>query len=367
MDADIIVIGAGVIGLSIASKLALAGYSTILVEKEERFGTGISARNSEVIHAGIYYETGSLKGRLCLKGKELLYDFCEKYRVNYKRTGKLFLAVSQDEIPRIELIDKQAKSNGVNDLRELDSSDIKKIEPELVGSAALLSPSTGIVDTYGLMKTLLGIGESNGLMFAVLSPVENAQQIKGGWNIEIGGEEPSSITSRFVINSTGLFSTALSKKVFPHKEVPTLYPSKGCYLRYTRKSPLSHIVYPAIIPGKIEARVDATPDLDNQLRFGPNVEVAENIEDFALRDNLKEELIPAIQRYLPNIDISGLHPDTAGIRPKIYGPNDPVSDFVIEWADKDNNWLDLWGIESPGLTSCLAIADHVSELVSECS
>jgi L-2-hydroxyglutarate oxidase LhgO len=365
MDTEVVVIGAGVVGIAIASKLAVEGYSTILLEKEAKFGTGISSRNTEVIHAGIYYQTDSLKGQLCLRGKHLLYEFCEKYHIDHKRTGKILLAVTQDEIPKIELTYKQAIANGLNDLVVLDKKQLKELEPELNGQMALLSPSSGILDTYGLMKTLLGIGQSHEMLFAGLSPVEDAEKIEGGWKLIIGGQEPTSITSRIVINSAGLHAITLSNKVFPKFKTPKLQPTKGCYLRYTGKSPISHIVYPAVIPGKIESRVDATPDLGNNLRFGPNIEEAESIEDFSLRAEMVNEFTPAIRRYLPNLDTSRLSLDTAGIRPKIHGSNDPVSDFYIEWVEDQEGWLNLFGMESPALTSSLSIAEYVYKCLQE--
>ena len=196
MDTDVLVIGAGVVGLAIAYKLAKEGYSVILAEKESQFGMGTSSRNSEVIHAGIYYQTGSLKASLCLRGKNLLYEHCNKYNVEYKKIGKLFLAVTPNEISRLERIQLQAKANGIEDLVELDQKQLNRLEPDLLGTTALLSPSSGIIDSHGLMKSLLRLAESNKVIFAPLSPVENADPILGGWKIYIGGKDPTSITSK---------------------------------------------------------------------------------------------------------------------------------------------------------------------------
>jgi len=362
MDTDIVIIGAGVIGLAIAQKVAKEGYAVVLLEKERNFGMGVSSRNSEVIHAGIYYQTESLKASLCLQGRKLLYKHCQKFNIPHKQTGKLFLAVTPEEIPRLEQSQNQAIANGVEDLVDLDQRQIRKLEPGLKGTAALFSPSSGIIDSHGFMKSLLGIAKQNNTMFAPLSPFEGAESIPDGWKIYIGGREPISIKTRAVINAAGLYAIELSKKVFPERDIPTLHPTKGSYIRYSGKSPLNHIVYPAIIPGQIEERVDATPDLGGSLRFGPNVETPKHLEDFVISPDLVKQFIPGIQRYLPHIDISRLHPDMAGIRPKIYGPGDNIADFRFDWAH-EHGWMDLWGMESPALTASLAIAEYTFDLL----
>lgn len=364
MDAEIVVIGAGVIGLAVANKMAEKGYSTILLEKEAKYGLHSSSRNSEVIHAGVYYKTGSHKSKLCLKGKHLLYEYCKKNSIRHAKIGKLFIAVSYDEIYRLEETLKQGQNNGLDDLCILDYKNSKKIEPEIKCVASLSSPSTGIIDSYSFMEHLFVSGQNNGVIFAGNSPVIDAEPIKNGWEIQIGGSEPVTITSRGVVNASGLYAVQLSKHIFPQREIPTLYPSKGCYLKYLRKSPINHIIYPGIIPGVIEERVDATPGLDGYLRFGPNSEETSDIQDYSLSPLLVKKMLSGINRYLPNIDESHLHLDLAGIRPRIYRPGDNVEDFRFDWAS-DPGWLDLWGIESPGLTSSLAIAEYVHFLFFE--
>ena len=363
MDADVVIIGAGAIGLAIACKLSDKGYSIILLEKETKFGTGISSRNSEVIHAGVYYKTGSLKADLCLKGKNLLYEHCKKHKVEFKKIGKLFIAVTKDETARLELTNNQAKNNGIEDLIELNQKDLRKLEPELNCHSALLSPSSGIFDTYGFLKSLILIAEQNGVIFVPLSPVDGGEPIPGGWKIHIGGNDPTFITTRVVINSAGLCAIELSNIIFSRRKIPKLYPTKGSYLRFSGISPLKHIVYPAIIPGKIEERIDATPDLAKGLRFGPNSEEAKNLEDFSVNEEIIPQMLHGIKRYLPNIKTSQLLLDIAGIRPKIYGQNDAVADFTFDWSE-NNRWLDLWGMESPALTASLSIGDHVLEILS---
>ena len=202
------------------------------------------------------------------------------------------------------------------------------------------------------------LGQNEGVIFAAKSPVIDAEPFKSGWKVHIGGSDPTSVTCKGVVNASGLYAIQLSKSIFPQRDIPTLFPSKGSYLKYFGKSPVNHIIYPAIIPGLIEERVDATPDLEGFLRFGPNVEETSNIEDYTLSPELVENMLSGIKRYLPNLDASCLHLDLAGIRPRIYRPGDIVEDFRFDWASEPG-WLDLWGIESPGLTASLAIAEYV--------
>jgi len=348
----------------VSYKFSVQGYRVIVLEKENQFGTGVSSRSTEVIHAGVYYAENSLKAKLCLRGKELLYDFCKTYFVPHKRLGKLFLAVTDKEIPRLEKTKTQAIKNGLTDLEELDCSQLKKLEPFLNGHAALLSPSTGIIDSHKLMETLLKLSESSGTIYAVLSPVVGAEKTDDNWTIHIGGRDPAKITSKMIVNAAGLYSLELSKKIFPDRKIPEPNPVKGGYLRYSGKSPLDHIVYPAVIPGQIEERVDATPDLAGSLRFGPSVEGTNGIEDFSLSPELVDRFTPAIKRYIPDIDESRLHLDQAGIRPKIKIDGEEVPDFMFEWGPEPG-WLDLWGMESPALTASLAIGEHVMQITKE--
>ena len=364
MDAEIVVIGGGVIGLAVAREVANKGHSVIVLEKERGYGTGISSRNTEVIHAGIYYTAGSLKASLCVRGKHLLYEHCEKYGVQHKRVGKLFIAAVDRDDTKLELTRKQALENGVNDLVKLNESALKKIEPGVSGKKALFSPSTGIMDSHGFMKSLFELAKANGMIFAPNSPVIGAEHGSAGWSVMVGDDGSSSVSCRVVINAAGLYAIELSKKIFPGRKTPTIHPTKGSYVRLSGKSPVTHIIYPALVPGVMEERVDATPDLGGSLRFGPNIEETAGLEDFNLDIGLVESMTSGIRRYLPDIDTAKLQPDCSGIRPKIYGPKDPVEDFRFEWAEKAG-WLDLWGIESPGLTASLAIAEHVYGLIVE--
>ena len=352
------------VGLAISYIFSMKGKDVILIEKEKQFGTGVSSRNSEVIHAGVYYSKGSLKSQLCLRGKELLYEYCGKYSVNHNRIGKLFVAITDNHISRLEKINANAVENGLEDLIELDSRQLKKVEPSLIAKSALFSPSSGIIDTHGLMQSLMNLNVSYGTTFAAYSPVLGAEPNPHGWSVRVGGLEPTTVTSRTVVNTSGLYALELSKKIFPNRKFPKANPVKGAYLRYSGKSPLKQIIYPAFIPGLIEERVDATPDLSGSLRFGPSIEENTGIEDFTMPADLVKRFTPEIKKYLPNIDESKLHLDQAGIRPKIISNDKMINDFVFDWAD-ETGWLDLWGIESPGLTASLAIGEHVYSMFHE--
>ena len=288
---------------------------------------------------------------------------CE-HKIKHKRIGKIILAVSQKETARLDLVKKQAFNNGVRDLIELDKDDIAKIEPKITGYAALLSPSSGIFDSHGFMESLFRQGQVNDVTFAALSPATGAESIKDGWKVMVGGKDPMAITCRLVINAAGLYSVGLARKVFPGRKVPKLYPVKGSYARYSGKSPVKHIVYPAVIPGVIEKRIDATPDLGGSLRFGPTSEESAGLEDFSVVPGIIDKITPTMKNCFPSLDISHCHPDSAGIRPRIFGPDDSPADFCFEWAPQ-SAWLDLWGMESPGLTASLAIAEHVYTLIDD--
>ena len=222
-DSDVIIIGAGVIGLTLSYELSKKGYSVILLEKEKQYGTGVSSRNTETIHAGIYYTQGSLKASLCIRGKKLLYEHCEKYDVKYKKTGKIFVAVTDKEASRLEITKKQALFNGVDDMTDLDKKDLNRIEPFLNGTTGLLSPSSGVFDSHGFMKSLFHLGKDKGVMFAPNSPVVGAEILNGDISVETGGNEPTKVLSKIVINAAGLYSVGLSKKVFPDREIPNLF------------------------------------------------------------------------------------------------------------------------------------------------
>jgi len=360
---DAIVIGAGVVGLAVARALSNLGKEVIIVEADKAIGMGTSSRNSEVIHAGIYYPQGSLKAKLCVEGKNMLYDFCDSHGVPYKRLGKLIVATSSDQIKSLKAIEIKAKNNGVDDLIWLDKTEIKKREPNLKAEAALLSPSTGIVDTHAFMLALQGDAEENGAMLALNSPVLSGKVSNTGIELEIGGESPMTITADIVVNSAGLSAPKLAHKIegLDKEYIPQDYYCKGNYFSLGCKAPFSHLIYP--VPEKAGLGVHLTLDMGRQARFGPDVEWLHNGDDIDYQVDPKrgEKFYDAIRAYWPELKDGDLHADYSGVRPKIQSPTEDAKDFLIQ-GPKDHGilgFINLFGIESPGLTSSLAIAKEV--------
>tara|TARA_B110000858_G_C17751607_1_gene449967 strand:- start:326 stop:1429 length:1104 start_codon:yes stop_codon:yes gene_type:complete len=362
MDTDITIVGAGIIGLSISYYLSNAGYKVILLEKEKTYGLGVSSRSTEVIHSGAYYATNSLKGKLCIRGKDLIYNFCKKNKVPYKKIPKLFLALTKDNIPDLERIEKQARTNGLLDLKILDKNHLKNYEPHLSGYMALMSPSAGIFDVSYFMHVLAQKCITNDVVIAPNSPFHNADFKDGSVKVSVAGLDPMMIKSRLVINAGGLDSLMISKKIFPNQNMPMSKPTKGCYARYSGKSPINSIIYPSFTPGQITERVDATPDLNGGLRFGPSIENSNDISDYSIPENLKDRFFNSIRQYLPNIKSNKINLDYSAFRPKIDIEGTKNPDFIFNWSH-NNLWLDLWGMESPAITSSLAIGEYVLEAV----
>lgn len=360
---DVTIIGAGVVGLAIARELTQRGKQVLLLEKNPKQGMETSSRNTECIHAGIYYQSDTLKAKLCKTGRESLYEFCQKRNIPHKKTGKIFVANTEDEIEKLEATLKQAKINGLDTMRILSEEELKELEPNVQGIRGLISPESGIVDSHVLMETLLDDAIKAGLVFAPNCPFEDATFENDTWKVKIGGSEEAEVFSDIVINAAGLYAIKIANKVFPEKSFPILKATKGCYLRYKKESPLNHIIYPAMTPSVITERVDATPDLAGSLKFGPNSEPIDGLDDYKIDDDLIERMLPGIHRYLPQVKANDLQIDMAGIRPRIYDPatEKPV-DFYMEWDHQ--GWLNLIGMESPALTSCLAIGEHVSTQIS---
>jgi L-2-hydroxyglutarate oxidase LhgO len=362
---DTVVVGAGVVGLAVARRLAMAGHEVVVLEAENRFGSVTSSRNSEVIHAGIYYPAGSARAALCVRGKALLYEYCASHQVGHRRCGKLIVAQDDAEIAALQRLQAQAEANGVADLQWLDARQARLLEPALRCSAALLSPSTGIVDSHGLMLALLGQAQDHGAMLALCSPVLGGRLTATGIELEVGGEQPSRLRARQVVNSAGLGAPALARRLagMPADAVPRDHLAKGCYFALTGRAPFSRLVYPA--PGVSgHLGVHLTLDLAGQARFGPSFRWVDTLDygvDVAEADGFYAE----VRRYWPGLADGALQPGYAGLRPKISGPGEPAADFRIDGPPRHGvpGLVNLFGIESPGLTASLAIAEQVASLL----
>jgi L-2-hydroxyglutarate oxidase LhgO len=358
--ADAIVIGAGVVGLACARRLALAGLETIMLEKDSRFGRGISSRNSEVIHAGIYYAPGSLKARLCREGRYQLYSYCRSRHVNHRKTGKWIVATRESQVGTLQALQDNALHNGVEDIAILAAVEARRIEPELRCVAALNSPSTGIIDSYGLMTALLGDFETAGGVVAFRSAVKAATQVNGAVEVVVDDTEQTRIQTRYLINAAGLDAPVVATCIegFPAAQVPVRSYAKGDYFTLTGKSPFSRLVYPLPEPGGLG--IHLTLDLQGRARFGPDIEWVTE-PDYSVKPEKAENFAAAIREYWPACTRTRLQPAYAGIRPKLGKPEALGQDFVIQDASSHGvqGLINLFGIESPGLTSCLAIADEV--------
>ncbi len=362
---DCAVIGAGVVGLACARSLARAGREVIVLERESTFGTGISSRNSEVIHAGLYYPPGSLKARLCVAGRRLLYAFCAERGVAHSRCGKLVVAARPEQMDSLHRIGERARANGVDDLRLLHRQEIADLEPELAVHAALISPSTGVVDSHGLMLALLGEAEDNGAMLALGSPVLGGRGDGRDMVLQVGGEQPMDLRARWVINAAGLDAVALARAIAceASAKAPPARFARGVYFTYSGKAPFSHLIYPIPEPGGLG--VHLTLDLGGQAKFGPDVEWIDE-PDYRVDPARAERFYAAIRTWWPRLQDGRLQPGYAGVRPKIVGPGEPDADFRIDGpaAHGVPGLVHLYGIESPGLTAALAIGDHVAALVA---
>lgn len=354
-----VVIGAGVVGLAVGRSLAQSGREVIVLEGADAIGTGTSSRNSEVIHAGIYYPAGSLKARLCVKGKEQLYAFCAEKGVDVRRCGKLIVATSAEQVAQLEHIQKKAAANGVHDLQWLSREQARALEPELECHAALLSPSTGIVDSHGLMLALQGDMENAGGALALLSPVASAQVQPDG--ILIRTADGTELLAQEVVNAAGLFAPSVASKIqgLDARHVPQAFYAKGNYFTLSGRAPFSHLIYP--VPEAAGLGVHLTLDLGGQAKFGPDVQWVDSPDQLEVDPQRCEGFYAEVNKYWPGLKAGSLAPGYAGMRPKISGPGDAAADFVIQGAGTHGvaGLVNLFGIESPGLTSCMAIADEV--------
>lgn len=357
---DAVVTGAGIIGLAIAAALVRHGLETIVLESEKVIGSGISSRNSEVIHAGIYYPTGSLKARACVTGREALYRYCAERGVAHRRCGKLIVAAGPGEIPRLDALRVKAEANGVTDLQPLPAAAVRELEPELHCSAALLSPSSGIIDSHGLMLALQGeIAERGGAM-ALNSPLTQAVVTEDGFRLQTGGPDPAELGCRILVNAAGLEATQVAARIdsLGPLHIPRLYTAKGNYFALSGRNPFSRLIYPLPEPGGLG--VHLTIDLAGQARFGPDVEWVET-NNYRVDPARAAGFYAAVRRWWPELADGALIPAYAGIRPKLAGPSMADSDFRIDGPAQHGipGLVNLFGIESPGLTSCLSLANHV--------
>jgi L-2-hydroxyglutarate oxidase LhgO len=366
---DCVVVGAGVVGLAVAREMALQGRETILLERESAFGTVSSARNSEVIHAGIYYPKDSLKAKLCVEGNRLLYEYCCSHQVSTQPYGKLIVAADETQINDLQAILYKAQNNGVPEIQMISGDEAKALEPNLKCVAAILSSTTGIVDSHGYMLSLLGGFEDAGGMVAYQSPLISAKPIgnhvEGGYELTIGGPDGMQIQTKLLINCAGMSAPAIAQKIegLKQEQIPKAYFAKGNYFSLSGKSPFTHLIYPIPEPGGLG--VHLTLDMGGQAKFGPDVEWldidAEEQIDYTVNPKRGDGFYEAVRRYWPELKDGSLQPDYSGVRAKIVPPNSPAGDFCFNGPQDHglHGLYNLYGFESPGLTSSIAIAKYL--------
>jgi len=367
---DTVVIGAGVVGLACARTLAQAGRDVIVLEKAEDIGTGTSSRNSEVIHGGIYYAKDSLKALCCVEGKHMLYDYCNSHGIEHNRIGKVIVAITEDEVPKLEELKAKGAANGVNDLTWLGAAQMKEMEPNVTAAAGLLSPSTGIIESHAYMLSLQGELEERGGMIAFNTPVLGGEVLPDGRiRIRAGGAAPMELDCSLVVNSGGLYAQHIARAIegIPADSIPPAYYAKGHYFTIAGKSPFNHLIYPAPVVGGLGTH--STLDLGGGTKFGPDVEWLDITHpdqiDYRVDERRAASFYGAIRRYWPGLADGALQPGYTGVRPKLTNSQDKyAADFVIQGADRHGlaSYVGLYGIESPGLTSSLAIAERVVRL-----
>lgn len=364
---DAVVIGAGVVGLACARALALAGREVILLEATGSIGTGTSSRNSEVIHAGIYYPTGSLKARACVAGKKALYAYCASHGVEHRRCGKLIVATDEAQLPALRALKEKAAANGVGDLVFKTPGEVSALEPAVRSVGALLSPSTGILDSHGLMLAYQGDAEAAGAMLAFDAPVEVGAVTGEGIRLEVGGTAPMALLAGTVVNAAGLHASDVARRLsgLPADSVPTTWFAKGNYYTLAGRSPFGRLIYP--MPESAGLGVHVTVDLGGQARFGPDVEWVERPDDYDVDPRRAEAFYDAVRRYWPELPDGALLPGYAGMRPKLQAPGGAPEDFLVQGPAEHGvpGLVNLYGIESPGLTASLALADLVLDKLEE--
>ncbi len=363
---ECVVIGAGVVGLAAARALALSGREVWVLEGAGGIGTGTSSRNSEVVHAGIYYPAGSLKARFCVEGKRMLYEYCAERGVAHSRLGKLIVAAEAAEVPVLHTIRAKAAANGVDDLQMLSGEEAQRMEPALHAAGALLSPSTGIVDSHALMLAYQGDVENAGGAVVFHAPVRGGVARPGGFMLQVGGEEPMELACEVLVNAVGLHAPDVARRIdgIPPDSIPQAHLCKGSYYSLQGRAPFRRLIYP--VPEAAGLGVHLTLDLGGQARFGPDVQWVET-EEYDVDIRRADGFYAAIRRYWPALPDGALAPGYAGIRPKISGPREPAADFLVSGAAQHGigGLVNLFGIESPGLTASMALGDHVTALVNQ--
>ena len=361
-DFDAVVVGAGAVGLACGYALSRRGLVVAVLEAEPIIGEGVSARNSEVVHGGLYYPTGSLKARLCVQGRRALYPFLDAHKVAYDRCGKLVVATTHEEEARLDGIMAQALANDVEAMSHLTRAQALALEPELNCQAALMSAQSGVFDSHGYMLALQGEIEAAGGAVVTSTPFEGASPIAaGGWSVRAGGADPTTLTCRYLVTAPGLSAQSVAATIdgFPAATIPPLHYGKGVYFRLTGKAPFARLIYPPPIPGALGTHYRR--DLGGQAVFGPDLAYVDTL-DYSVDPQRADEFYRYIRKFWPNLKDDSLHPDYAGIRPKLHGPGEPQPDFRLDGpaAHSLEGLVTLFGIESPGLTSSLAIGEEVA-------
>ncbi|MEK9646377.1 MAG: NAD(P)/FAD-dependent oxidoreductase, partial [Alphaproteobacteria bacterium] len=348
----------------VARAMAQAGREVVVLEKADMIGTETSSRHSEVIHAGIYYPQNSLKAEFCVAGKRAIYAFCDEHGVDYKNCGKIIVATDEEQLPELERLKANAAGNGVEDLEWMTPEQVTAMEPAVFCVGALWSPSTGILDSHGYMLALQGDAEAAGAMFAFLTPVTGGQVMNDGIRLDCGGAMPMSIVAETVINSGGLWAQEIARAIegIPAETIPPTYYCKGNYYTLSGRPPFTRPIYP--VPERAGLGVHVTVDLGGQVRFGPDVEWIDDI-DYDVDPARADKFYDAVRKYYPDLADGAIQPGYSGIRPKIQAPDEAARDFVIQSSDDHGvpGLVNLFGIESPGVTSSLAIADYVKKLL----
>ena len=365
-EVECVVVGAGVVGLAAARAVALAGREVLVLERAATIGFETSSRNSEVIHSGIYYPKDSLKAKTCVAGRNRLYPYCREHGIAHARLGKIVVAADEAELPALDKIAAAARANGVDDVERLSATEALRLEPEVRCVAALLSPSTGIIDSHALMLAYQGEAEAAGAVVVLRTSVRGGRVRADGFELMTGGDDPALIRCRYLINAAGLSAPSLAQAIdgVPRETIPRAYFCRGVYFTLSGRAPFRHLVYPVPPAGGLGVHI--TLDLAGQARFGPDVEWIPAV-DYTVDPRRGAAFYGAIRRYWPGLRDGGLQPGYAGIRPKVSGPSEPAADFVVQGPATHHvpGLVNLYGIESPGLTASLALADEVATRLVE--